>query len=129
MQLDQFLFSFVSIRKEKLMYEGISEPVITTHGLAKSYGAVHALKALDIEIPRHSITGFLGANGAGKSTTIKLLLGLLKPTAGSGSIFNMDIVKNSPQIRRTGGISFPIASLLRSNDGARSAAFYCPFLL
>jgi ABC-2 type transport system ATP-binding protein len=98
-----FCFHSCSFRKEKPMYEGISEPVIKTHGLAKSYGAVHALKALDIEIPRHSITGFLGANGAGKSTTIKLLLGLLKPTAGSGSIFNMNIVTNSPQIRRRVG--------------------------
>jgi ABC-2 type transport system ATP-binding protein len=85
------------------MFEKVSEPVIRTHGLSKSYGDVHALKSLDIEIPKNSITGFLGANGAGKSTTIKLLLGLLKPTAGSGTIFGMDIIKDSPEIRQRAG--------------------------
>jgi ABC-2 type transport system ATP-binding protein len=85
------------------MFEHVSEPVIKTHGLSKSYGGVHALKALDMEIPKNSITGFLGANGAGKSTTIKLLLGLLKPTAGGGTIFGLDIVKESPEIRRRVG--------------------------
>jgi ABC-2 type transport system ATP-binding protein len=85
------------------MFEKVSEPVIRTHGLSKSYGDVHALKSLDIEIPKNSITGFLGANGAGKSTTIKLLLGLLKPTVGSGTIFGMDIIKDSPEIRQRAG--------------------------
>jgi ABC-2 type transport system ATP-binding protein len=85
------------------MFDGVREPVIKTHQLTKNYGAVNALKALDIEIPRNSITGFLGANGAGKSTTIKLLLGLLKPTAGSGTIFGLDIIKESPKIRRRVG--------------------------
>jgi ABC-2 type transport system ATP-binding protein len=85
------------------MFEQMSEPVIKTQGLSKSYGDVHALKTLDIEIPKNSITGFLGANGAGKSTTIKLLLGLLKPTAGSGTVFGLDITKDSPNIRRRVG--------------------------
>jgi ABC-2 type transport system ATP-binding protein len=85
------------------MFEKVSEPVIRTHGLSKIYGDVHALKSLDIEIPKNSITGFLGANGAGKSTTIKLLLGLLKPTVGSGTIFGMDIIKDSPEIRQRAG--------------------------
>jgi ABC-2 type transport system ATP-binding protein len=89
--------------KEKHMLEGIQDAVIQTAGLSKSYGSVHALKDLSIEIPKNSITGFLGANGAGKSTTIKLLLGLLKPTAGSGTIFGLDIIKNSAEIRSSVG--------------------------
>jgi len=53
-----------------------SNLVIDTHGLSKTYGAIHALQPLDLKVARNSIFGFLGPNGAGKTTTIKLLLGL-----------------------------------------------------
>jgi len=73
--------------------------VISTEGLSKSYGEVHALKSLDLRVPQKSIFAFLGPNGAGKTTTIKLLLGLLRPTSGGGKILGMDIVRNSVDIR------------------------------
>lgn len=73
--------------------------VICTEGLSKSFGAVHALKSLDLRVPQKSIFAFLGPNGAGKTTTIKLLLGLLKPTSGGGNILGMDIVRDSVDIR------------------------------
>ena len=73
--------------------------VISTEGLSKSFGEVHALKSLDLRVPQKSIFAFLGPNGAGKTTTIKLLLGLLKPTTGGGVIFGMDIVHDSVDIR------------------------------
>lgn len=73
--------------------------VIYTEGLGRSFGAVHALQALDLRVPPKSIFAFLGPNGAGKTTTIKLLLGLLKPTRGSGKIPGMDIVHDSVDIR------------------------------
>jgi len=73
--------------------------VINTEGLSKSFGEVHALKSLDLRVPRKSIFAFLGPNGAGKTTTIKMLLGLLKPTGGSGQILGMDIVRDSVDIR------------------------------
>lgn len=80
-----------------------SDFIIETQNLSKNFNGVQALKDLNLEIPEHSITGFLGPNGAGKSTTIKLLLGLLAPTSGSGRIFNMDIEKQSADIRRRVG--------------------------
>ena len=73
--------------------------VISTEGLSKSFGEVHALKSLDLRVPQKSIFAFLGPNGSGKTTTIKLLLGLLKPTSGGGKIFGMDIVHDSVDIR------------------------------
>jgi len=73
--------------------------VISTQGLSKSFGEVHALKSLDLRVPQRSIFAFLGPNGSGKTTTIKLLLGLLKPTSGGGRIFGMDIVRDSVDIR------------------------------
>jgi ABC-2 type transport system ATP-binding protein len=73
--------------------------LISTEGLSKSFGEVHALKSLDLRVPQKSIFAFLGPNGAGKTTTIKLLLGLLKPTSGGGVIFGMDIIHDSVDIR------------------------------
>jgi len=76
-----------------------NELVISTQGLSKSFGEVHALKSLNLRVPQKSIFAFLGPNGAGKTTTIKLLLGLLKPTSGGGTILGMDIVRDSVDIR------------------------------
>jgi len=73
--------------------------VIQTRGLSKTFGEVSALKSVDLEVPKNSIFGFLGPNGAGKTTLMKILLGLTKPTNGQGSIFSHDIVKESVAIR------------------------------
>jgi ABC-2 type transport system ATP-binding protein len=77
--------------------------VINTQGLTKTFKGVDALSSLTLTVRKNSIFGFLGPNGAGKSTTIKLLLGLSRPTSGSATVFDMDIVKESPQIRRRVG--------------------------
>ena len=77
--------------------------VIQTRGLSRSFDGIQALKALDLTVHRNSIFGFLGPNGAGKTTTIKLLLGLLRPDAGDARVFDLDIVRDSIDIRfRTG---------------------------
>lgn len=73
--------------------------VIQTHGLSKTYGEIHALKPLELNVPKNSIFGFLGPNGAGKTTTMKLLLGLTRATAGGGTIFGLDISRDSVEIR------------------------------
>ena len=80
-----------------------NELVISTQGLSKSYGDIHALQSLDLQVPKNSIFAFLGPNGAGKTTAIKLLIGLTRPTSGAGSIFGKDIVKDSVDIRNNIG--------------------------
>ncbi|MBN2045723.1 MAG: ABC transporter ATP-binding protein [Anaerolineales bacterium] len=77
-----------------------SNLVIDTYGLSKKYGAIRALKPLDLKVARNSIFGFLGPNGAGKTTTIKLLLGLTRPTTGGGTMCGFDIVHDSLDVRR-----------------------------
>jgi ABC-2 type transport system ATP-binding protein len=77
--------------------------VISTQGLSKSYGDIHALKNLDLKVPKNSIFAFLGPNGSGKTTTIKLLIGLVRPTSGGGTIFGKDIVEDSVDIRNSIG--------------------------
>ena len=87
---------------------------ILTAGLSKEYGgpmlpgrrhgtAVRALDDLSIEVREGEIFGFLGPNGAGKSTTIRLLLGFLHPTAGSASVFGLDVTSHGLDIRRRTG--------------------------
>ena len=59
---------------------------IATDHLSKTFGSVRAVDALTLRVARGGIIGFLGRNGAGKSTTIKMLLGMTRPTAGSGTV-------------------------------------------
>jgi len=60
--------------------------VIETHQLTKRFGRFAAVEALDLSVRAHQITGFLGRNGAGKSTTIKMLLNMTHPTSGTGTL-------------------------------------------
>lgn len=79
------------------------EPAILTEGLSKSYGDTIALGGLDLRVERGEIFGFLGPNGAGKSTTIRLLLDLIRPTAGRALVLGMDCQRQSVAVRaRTG---------------------------
>ena len=79
-----------------------NEPIIETRGLTKRYGEVEAVRDLNLVVQHQSITGFLGRNGAGKSTTIKMLLGMIRPTAGTGRVLGYDIASpaHSLEIRR-----------------------------
>ncbi len=65
--------------------------VIDTRDLTKCFGAFQALSALNLRVAANHVTGFLGRNGAGKSTTIKMLLGMTHPTSGSGTILGHPI--------------------------------------
>jgi len=65
-------------------------PVISIHGLTKRYGSLNALANLNLEVLPGETFGFLGLNGAGKTTAIRLLLDLLRPTCGQASIFGYD---------------------------------------
>ena len=63
---------------------------VRTEHLTKRYGAVDALKDLNLEIAQGEVVGYLGPNGAGKTTTVRLLLGLARPSAGRAEVFGMD---------------------------------------
>ena len=74
--------------------------VIETEGLTKFYGDSPGIIDLDLEVREGEVFGFIGPNGAGKSTTIRTLLNFLFPTRGSGTVFGLDIVRNTVEIRR-----------------------------
>lgn len=75
-------------------------PAIETQHLSKSYGEVHSLVDCSLSVPRGSIFGLLGPNGAGKSTLIRILLGFVKPTRGSGRVLGSDICRESLAVRQ-----------------------------
>lgn len=79
-----------------------SMPVIETNGLNKSYGRVAAVRALSFSVKPNQITAFLGLNGAGKSTTIRMLLGMIRPSSGKGQVLGhrIDDAKESVSLRR-----------------------------
>ncbi len=77
--------------------------MIATSGLSKDYGSGRGLFGLDLEVRQGEVFGFLGPNGAGKSTTLRLLLDLIKPTAGSARVLGMDSINDSLEIRRRVG--------------------------
>ena len=82
--------------------------VIETAGLRKDYGAIPALRGVDLQVPPGSIYGFLGRNGAGKTTAIKTLLGMTHPTAGRASVFGMNAADPDASVdirRHTGFVS------------------------
>lgn len=74
-------------------------PIIWTKNLKKSFGDIHAVSGVDLEIKKGQIYGVLGPNGAGKSTIIRMLCGVLKPTSGEGQVLGMDIIKESEKIK------------------------------
>ena len=76
---------------------------IDVRGLRKSFGHNVVVNGLDLSVPEGEICGFLGGNGSGKTTTIRLLCGLLKPDAGGGTCLGYDLVRQSAEIRRNIG--------------------------
>ncbi len=75
------------------------QAVIQTRSLTRYFGSKRAVHDLNLEVPRGCVFAFLGRNGSGKTTTIRMLLGLLEPTRGGGSILGYDIHALPPEAR------------------------------
>ena len=73
---------------------------IDVHGLSKSFGGRKVVSDLSMQVKRGAIYGFLGPNGSGKTTTIRMLCGLLTPDSGEGTCLGYDIRKQADRIRR-----------------------------
>lgn len=74
--------------------------VITVKDLTKRFGTFTAVDAISFEVTRGEIFGFLGANGAGKTTAMRMLCGLSYPTSGSGMVADFDVMTQGEQIKR-----------------------------
>jgi ABC-2 type transport system ATP-binding protein len=76
---------------------------IDVHNLRKSFGARRVVDGLSLQVAPGEICGFLGANGSGKTTTIRMLCGLLTPDGGEGKCLGFDVVREAQRIRREAG--------------------------
>src|SRR5262245_22411745 len=80
--------------------------MIRTHGLRKTFGTLDAVQGLDLHVKEGSATALVGANGAGKSTTIRVIMNLLQPDSGSAEIMGRDSRMLSPaELRRIGYVA------------------------
>ena len=78
----------------------MNEPAIIVKDMVKQFGSFTAVDHISFEVARGEIFGFLGANGAGKTTAMRMLCGLSKPTSGEGSVAGYDISSQPEQIKR-----------------------------
>src|SRR5512134_3982643 len=75
-------------------------PVISVHGLVKDFGSTRALDGLDLSVEPGEVHGFLGPNGSGKTTTIRVLLGLLRADAGEATLLGGDPWRDAVELHR-----------------------------
>jgi ABC-2 type transport system ATP-binding protein len=76
---------------------------IDVHGLVKSYGGRRVVDDVSMSVATGEIAGFLGPNGSGKTTTIRIMCGLLHPDSGSGTVLGLDLLKDGLKIKREVG--------------------------
>jgi ABC-2 type transport system ATP-binding protein len=77
-----------------------AEPAIEVRQLTRRFGAFLAVDSLSFDVRRGEIFGFLGSNGAGKSTTIRMLCGLLRPTSGTAKVGGIDVARNPEGVKQ-----------------------------
>jgi len=108
------------------------DPAIRLEGITKKFRRIHALKGITLEIPTGQVFGFLGPNGAGKTTAIRIMLDLVRPTAGNVYLFGQHVRREHNVLRRVGAIAegpafYPYLSAWRNLEViARTANRYDP---
>lgn len=101
-----------------------TEYIIQAEGLTKKFGAFVANDALSFEVYKGEIFGFLGANGAGKTTAMRILCGLSKPTSGKVQVAGFDIYKETEKIKRNIGYMSQKFSLYEDLSVKENIRFY-----
>jgi len=97
---------------------------ITTQDVQKRYGHIQALKGLSLDIEAGQIFGLIGANGAGKTTFIKLLVGISRPDAGSLQLLGLDPLRDQAELRQRIGYMPQSPALYDDLSAAENVAFF-----
>ena len=98
--------------------------IISVSDLVKKFGAFSAVKGITFSLKRGEIFGFLGSNGSGKSTTIRMLCGILRPTSGQGTVAGHDIRKDPEKIKHSIGYMSQKFSLYKDLTPTENIRFY-----
>ena len=106
------------------MNSDTSPIAVTANNLTKKFGKFVAVDSISIEVSKGEIFGFLGANGAGKTTAIRMLIGLLKPTAGSATVAGFDILTESLFVKQNIGYMSQKFSLYEDLTVKENIEFY-----
>ncbi len=102
----------------------MNNAAIQTDGLTRKFGDFTAVDQISFEVEKGEIFGFLGANGAGKTTAMKMLTGLLAPTSGSAQVAGFDVYKNAEQIKKNIGYMSQKFSLYDDLTAEENIRFY-----
>ena len=102
----------------------MGQPIIHTKNLTKKFGDFVAVDNISFEVMPGEIFGFLGANGAGKTTAMKMLIGLLKPTSGEANVAGFDVFKQAEKIKRNIGYMSQKFSLYEDLTVLENIRFY-----
>jgi len=102
----------------------MSEEVIVARQLTKRFGDFTAVDQVSFQVGAGEVVGYLGPNGSGKTTTIRMLLGLLRPSAGEARVLGFDIVRQSEQVRQQVGYMSQKFALYHELTAAENLAFY-----
>jgi len=97
---------------------------VTIDNLTRKFGDFTAVDHISLEVEKGEIFGFLGANGAGKTTAIRMLCGLLLPTSGGGTVAGFDIYRDSEKIKKSIGYMSQKFSLYSDLTGRENLQFY-----
>src|SRR6195256_4262494 len=106
------------------LHSDAADVIIQVRGLEKRYGAIEAVRGIDLEVRRGEIFGFRGPNGAGKSTTISILCTLLSPTAGTARVAGIDVAYDPAGVRQRIGLVFQDPSLDDQLTGRENLEFH-----
>ncbi len=102
----------------------VNEPMIVARGLRKSWGATAAVDGLDLEVGRGEIFGLVGPDGAGKTTAIRLLCGILDPDGGEAAVVGFNVCRDAEQVKRRIGYMSQRFSLYGELTVAENLKFF-----
>src|SRR5918996_2228965 len=104
--------------------EPLGATMIDVRDLSRRFGSVEAVRGVTFGVGEGEVFGFLGPNGAGKTTTINMLCTLLRPTSGSASVNDFDVVRRRSDVRRSIGLVFQQPTLDETMSAEQNLRFH-----